>query len=208
MSYGWNGWPEAKKRSEETGMCARCEKHPVSGGTHFCISCRERATEYSQRRREFHKANGSCIQCGHKAMEGKTVCFRCSAKDQRRKTQVRRERKDLGICADCGKAPAAPGGMSCDACREKARARFRARYGSPAENLANGLCHTCGEIPPMEGRKSCEFCLAAAKAHAKRSYRDRIAAGKCGRCGGERDTKYQTCSSCLARKRANRAKKQ
>lgn len=59
------------------------------------------------------------------------------------------ERKAAGLCVRCGKAPAIVGKVQCVECREKDRARQRAKY-QPKRERWMGCDETCPEYCPYK----------------------------------------------------------
>lgn len=77
------------------------------------------------------REQGLCIQCGGKAIEGKSRCEFCKKKDkssrkpmtdeQRLAQRIKNNRrykdlKEKGLCVTCGKKPAKAGCVRCEEC--------------------------------------------------------------------------------------------
>lgn len=92
---------------------------------------------------------------------------------EERKKQIRdrgkaryQERKDAGLCVECGDRPPATGKVRCNDClrrnRNNARRSWQSRYRTMPKEMWGylGLCTTCGKHPQEDGRKVCKECLA------------------------------------------------
>ena len=128
---------------------------------------RQRDLARYRRRTEARRAAGLCLKCGKTESEPeRTLCAPCaekrSAGDRARNARLRAEgkprrdperakcyerergrrlhieRKAVGLCTGCGRAPARPGRTTCEPCAEKHRARDRARH---ARAKARGLAY-------------------------------------------------------------------
>ena len=67
-----------------------------------------------------------------------------------------------GLCTSCGKRPHIDGLMYCTECREKNRAKKRARFKNAMEQ---GICVRCMAV---KARKGYTMCLRCACAESKR----------------------------------------
>jgi len=68
-----------------------------------------------------HKAAGLCVRCGKPAISGKVLCENCRKISSSRVNERVQYLKSKGICYQCGKADARPGGVLCVACLLKRR---------------------------------------------------------------------------------------
>ena len=94
--------------------------------------------------------------------------------------RARRERARFdaaGVCYQCRRESVERGGL-CVGCRERKAERDRERKVRRA-----GLCYWC-PAPVEPGRRMCRACAALACAKSRRLRAERIAAGRCSRCGG------------------------
>ena len=71
-----------------------------------------------------------------------------------------------GLCTGCGKRPHIDGMMYCTECREKNRAKKRARFKNAVEH---GLCIRCMAAKARDGRTMCLRC-AVYEANRKSRY--------------------------------------
>lgn len=98
----------------------------------------------------------------------------------------------LNLCLTC-RQPKGTNKVSCDACMEKRRDRFKA---TRDRRLVEGLC-TCGKALET-GKKACRLCLDKIVRSAKKARAKFIKQGRCGNCGGE-VKKGVTCVTCNER---------
>ena len=94
--------------------------------------------------------------------------------------RARRERARFGaagVCYQCRRESVERGGL-CVACLERKAERDRAR-----KVRRVGLCYWC-PAPVEPGRRKCRACAALACEKSRRLRAERIAAGRCSRCGG------------------------
>lgn len=131
-------------------ICVVCGKQPAFHTYTMCPDCMERnanscanyqaknGAEYQAGRRvrlkrqyDQRKAAGICTKCGRRpAAPGRTKCRYCLEYDNavhrvksegRAVAQARIDRRDAGLCMDCGK-PAEPGYCFCEDCLVPRRA--------------------------------------------------------------------------------------
>lgn len=129
--------------------------------------------------------------------------------------QLRQQRLNAGLCADCGKVPYRPGRHNCESCGKRAAAYQKQVR---AARTKAGLCYRCGKNPPKERPESrgrpaknlmCDECTNKARIRQRERraandtlYERRKAAGLCASCGKERDSEqYVNCSDCRRRHR-------
>lgn len=117
----------------EEGNCPRCGKK-VEDRHYFCISCREKINKEKRERNRIKKLDGVCVYCGKTAMEGCSLCKKCSDKNKENSKRNYRknkeeilqksrntyeERKKKGLCVRCGKDKKGEYGRMCKSCRMK-----------------------------------------------------------------------------------------
>lgn len=138
----WRRMYHAIKRQErlDAGMCTRCGKNAPPEGRRICTDCllkikglyaakygaaqtalrateeyRRKISAYNRGRYERLVSEGICYICGRRpAAEGQRSCREC----RRKISEQRRERKEQGICLNCGKKHA-DGRVYCFSCRVK-----------------------------------------------------------------------------------------
>ena len=164
-----------------------------------------------RRRTEQRKALGLCPRCGVRPpASGRSLCDPCSgkrraserARDARRRAvgiprprnvaaERARDRQRTagriarGVCTKCGARRPEPGRRLCGACAVKRREHDRALY---AEARSRG---------ELYGGRDTEVKRKAGRAASARRRRNRIAAGRCTRCGQGSAPKGSTvCVSC------------
>ena len=99
------------------------------------------------------------------------------ATDRDRARRDRAECGARGICYSCRREPATNGGI-CAGCATAKRERSAERKVRRA-----GLCYWC-PAPALPGRRMCSTCADLACAKSRQLRAERIAAGRCSRCGG------------------------
>ena len=135
---------------------------------------REQCLERGRERREWYKAHGICIQCGHEeAVPGRLMCGEClyernahwwTVHTTEENTIYRRELyaryRAEGKCVECGR-PAVEGRCMCQSCREKHNRAGRRWRREHRVSKDPGLCKVreCQE-PKTEGRCWCAQHLA------------------------------------------------
>ena len=108
--------------------------------------------------------------------------------------QTRRyyERKNTGLCVDCGATPPETPYTRCRPCLEKRSGRDRAKR-------ANSICR-CGE--PTDGHAACRRCLDREAATARARRDERRAKGLCHQCGQNSvSPPFTACTSCRKKSR-------
>ncbi|MYA95028.1 MAG: hypothetical protein F4X91_01275 [Nitrospinae bacterium] len=159
------------------GLCVKCGKHPPTQDRSLCEACGERGRAAERERYARRKAAGDPY--GGRNPESR----RRMARERNRKR--RRERKEAGLCTNCGARPPVQDGTVCEACREARRAEERKLY---AERRAKGLCGRCGG-PTFAGAAQCGPCAALEEGRApkknaasRKRYADRRAKRLCVDC--------------------------
>ncbi len=91
---------------KNAGVCPKCRVNRVAEGHSACTSCLEKDTEKK-------RAERACMTSEQKRLE----YSKCN------QLRVKRHayRKAHGLCIYCGKQPATPNYVSCEACRAKKR---------------------------------------------------------------------------------------
>ena len=198
------------------GQCPNCGKRPPEPGRSQCEPCAEKDRAAGRARDARLRAAGKPRRDRDKARVA----------DRRRRRRQSAERREAGLCPECGKAPPAPESSLCASCGEERRATQRARYARGkaagklyggrkvetrrrigrersakrlAARLAAGLCPKCGERPPVEGGATCEPCREARRSFERERYAARRAAGLCGNCGGATLDGGSRCGPCAVR---------
>lgn len=96
------------------GLCNYCGKSIGAGGTmRRCAPCRLKYNEGQQQRRKGLRDKSACVDCGRKTKStkaGKSMCKKCSAKDNKRTRENKRSLKE-GVFL-------AYGGWKCNCCGE------------------------------------------------------------------------------------------
>lgn len=136
--------------------------------------------EQEKKNREYLKRTTRCISCSKRdayTIAGRSYCFDCAKKylkinaiyreshreDINKKNRtIRKERKESGLCVDCGKElPKNSSFTRCDICKAKRRSqkkKYDLKKGVNYPRGGNGICWTCNKEPAMEGKKLCETC--------------------------------------------------
>lgn len=125
-----------RKLWREQGRCTRCGAER-DGNWIMCAKCRaymsdlrRRNAEKAKRRRDELREAGKCTRCGETWAEpGRNWCKKCQKAHNERckgapyrmkQYERRKERKDAGLCIDCG-APTIDGKARCKRCIEMRR---------------------------------------------------------------------------------------
>ena len=203
------------------GLCPKCGKRPPEPERSQCGPCLEKDAAAGRARDARLRAAGM------------------PRRDQERATAYEREwrhrrvaeRREAGLCPECGEAPPEPERTVCAPCGEKRRAKARDRYARGkaagklyggrkvetrrrigrersakrlAARLAAGLCTSCGKRPSVEDGTTCEPCREARRAFERERYAERRAAGLCGSCGGPTLDGGSRCGPCAVRESERR----
>lgn len=167
------------KRRKENDLCVECGKKLDRAGA-LCSECLKKRSEYSRKNREFFKKNHLCTYCGKERVFGEDkTCFECRAKrskyraktteEQKRKAKeyknkLYKERRERGICTDCGKRKPMPRKTRCGICletRAEWQRKARARKNKPSAREyreVNHLCYFCGNPIDMDTGRICSVC--------------------------------------------------
>ena len=195
------------------GLCPRCGASPPAPDRTVCGPC-------ARKRNAASRVRDARLRTAGKPRRDPVRAREYERERSRKETAARHAE---GICTRCGKAPAAPGGASCEPCLEKRRADDRARYaaakaaglkygGKNVEakrrsgrakskrrqkaRLEAGLCIRCGKQQPSEGGTACTPCRDRRQAAKRLQYRERRTAGLCTRCGGPSLDGLSLCGPC------------
>jgi len=95
-------WAEKAAIKRASGICVKCSE-PAKPGYTKC-----------QRHLDARKRDGACRECG-KECPGLKTCPACSERSRLRKKELRRERREKGLCFRCG-MPAIPNNCQCETC--------------------------------------------------------------------------------------------
>ncbi len=155
---------------------------------------------YMQRRRKLAKKRWKCQTCFRRPVPpGKTVCAICTRAKSRQERRRMVERHAAGLCMRCGLVPATVRDRLCEDCEVK---RTTApSYGTNAtteRRAAENLCRDCGVVSCLD-KTRCAGCREIMAAKQKQRAEERIAAGRCYRCGKRPAPKKDprsACSSC------------
>lgn len=165
------------KQRKENGLCVLCGKKLDRKGIR-CISCNEEMNKYHRDTWAWRLEHKICPRCGKNDLLGdEKRCPECLAKsyDSCRKSKeklgaehcnevarkstnnVRKKRKEAGLCPRCGKRKPDNGFTTCGVCREKARNYMRTRHGycNNVSRFERGICYFCNN-PLKDGYKVCE----------------------------------------------------
>ena len=183
------------------GLCPRCGDRPPATDRTVCEPCADKRNRTGRAHDARLRAEGKPRRDPEKA--------RAAGRERDRRQRARRQAQ--GLCAKCGREPAAPALRLCERCAGKRREADRAHYeaaraegklyggrdpdakrrsaraGSRKRDNARrdaGLCTRCGRRPPIEGGTTCGPCRVARQAAERERYAARRAAGLCVRCGG------------------------
>ena len=207
------------------GMCPKCGKAPPAPGRSQCEPCLAKDAAAGRARDARLRAAGMPRRDPEKARVA----------DRARRERQAAERREAGLCPECGKAPPAPGRAVCEPCGEEQRAAARARYAKGkaegklyggrkvetrrrmgreksarrrAARLAAGLCTGCGKRPAAGDGTTCEPCREARRAFERERYAARRAEGLCGSCGGPTLDGGSRCGPCAVRETERRSPEQ
>ena len=118
---------------------------------------------------QWFKEHHICTHCRKEQAEaGKTLCLSCLIENRKYKSnkiysrerykELRQQRKDSGICVNCGVRPQTHG-LLCDKCYTTRKLRNeRNRSTIPrSERIGHDLCYICGS-PSIQNKCVCEKC--------------------------------------------------
>lgn len=121
--------------------------------------------------------------------------------------------RQRGICIVCQRERARPGGSLCEACRQKMKDYYYANVDKHREEgremyrwyRERGICVHCRCVRTDNGRAYCPDCARLMLKRRKDVVDRWRQAGKCVRCGGERDVEDRmTCTACLEKRKEYR----
>ena len=126
------------------GLCVRCGNSPPRLGRQTC----ECVTAYDAARKAKLRSEGRCVDCAAPiGILGTDRCAECSSYYSKRQKRRKKERKEKGMCPQCGKNPPSKGHRWCPECRTatreydaKVRGEVLAHYGA--------VCECCKESEP------------------------------------------------------------
>ena len=185
-----------RRRTEERrsmGLCIKCGRRRHSPERSLCESCLERGRIAERARYVRARAEGAAY--GGRCPESR----RRMARERNRRR--RHERREAGLCVNCGARPPVQGSTVCETCREERRAAERELY---AERRARGLCGRCG-AEVIDKASTCASCAARdikrrprKNAASRARYATRRALSLCVDCG-EASAGASRCAPCARR---------
>lgn len=139
-----------REKKKKLGKCASCSKQATKGV--FCDECSTRRRAKTNERRESLRVENKCIYCAKEIGDVRFAkCKECRGDRISKRNVTYYERKENGICTQCGKSEA-DGGIQCNACKEIAAKQDRGlrRKLKDAAYAAYGgyVCACCGETHP------------------------------------------------------------
>lgn len=150
--YNKRYYLDSKRFAIEHHLCTNCYKESAYGSGHTCLLCRAESAKRSQ------EIRNSMTEEQRKKRSKENVEY---------KRKVANERKEKGICTECGERKSINGRVRCGICLEKDRERHRLRKVLSNEDktknrqyrLKNHLCYNCG-IPLDKNNKNtvCDKC--------------------------------------------------
>ena len=120
------------------GLCPKCGKRPPEPERSQCGPCLEKDAAAGRARDERLRAAGMPRRDLEKAR---------IAERERRQRQTA-ERREAGLCPECGKAPPAPESSLCAPCGEERRTAARARYATFDSWEDVALAMAFARLPP------------------------------------------------------------
>lgn len=154
-------------------MCtvSGCERRAVSWK--MCAKHKLFAENSSNERLEAQYALGLCATrgCSNPPTDGTTLCAGHLEKKMLLEMERRAQRRDAGLCPECGGSPA-EGYIMCGDC-----IAIGNRFGrsARARNKADGVCiNGRSHGPAVPGRACCEACLTRNRERAREQYQRRL----------------------------------
>ena len=156
------------RNRKDNGLCPRCGKVLDRKG-HYCSECLEKTNQYTRESRAFARSMGFCPECKKEKLVGEEkICLKCSTRryankkpyteEQRirynkrlreKQNALYKQRREQGLCGECGKRNAEEGKSRCRICLNKNAETHRKRKYNQVNikeyRKENGLCYFCGE---------------------------------------------------------------
>ena len=159
-----------RKVRANNNLCTRCGK-PLDCDGKLCNDCRDYTRNYQKDRRDWYKSQGICPICGkNDIFEWEYSCIECKVKMQEynekhsemiceSQKNLRKRRREQGLCASCGKPSEKYRCPECAAKNGKKKKNQPPKY--TRENWKSNLqCAICGGEPLVPGKEVCEKCYA------------------------------------------------
>ena len=167
-------------------LCPRCGKVQPAPGLSVCEPCGEK-------RRAAGRARDARLRAASKPRRDPDRARTYGREHRRRLIE---ERLARGLCPKCGKQQPAPERSLCGSCGNKRREAERARY---VEAKARGALY---------GGRGVESKRRSARARSRRLRLQRLAEGRCTRCGANSSIEGRTvCEPCRETRRARERKR-
>ena len=155
LQYSRQWSRDSRKFAREHYLCTCCFKERTYGEERMCLLCKAKAYERRQKRKEAMTEE-----------EYKEFKLKYRDKDLEQKRKVKLERKENGLCVDCGKRKALNNRVRCGICLAKDRERHNLRNAmnrditkSKQYRLKNHLCYNCGTLLDKDNKNTvCNKC--------------------------------------------------
>lgn len=140
-----------REKKKRLGKCASCSKQATKGV--FCDECSARRRVKTNERRESLRVENKCIYCAKEIGDVRfSKCEKCRGRRSSKRNVTYYERKESGICAQCGKSET-DNSIQCEACKEVAAQQekvLRKKMKDAAYAAYGGyVCVCCGETNPL-----------------------------------------------------------
>lgn len=112
-----------QERYRREGRCIGCGSvdERTERGKCYCQVCHARQIKCQVQRQESRRSMELCILCGKPARDEGVLCVDCARRNTENAAVRYAELRRKGLCVTCGKNPARPGRIRCEACAEKQR---------------------------------------------------------------------------------------
>lgn len=166
LQYSRQWGKDSRKFALEHHLCTRCFKERTYGDERMCLLCKAKAYECRQKRKELMSEE-----------EYKEFKLKYRDKKVEQTKKVKLERKEKGLCVECGKRKAMNNRARCGICLAKDRERHNLKNAELKDStknrqyrLENHLCYTCGTHLDKNNKSTvCDKCHKIFSDGAKKS---------------------------------------
>lgn len=190
-----------RKKCKDNNICPSCGKKKDRDG-YYCTNCTQKHNERQAADKKYCIEHHICTVCRKERVYGTDrTCFECREKSNTRKenyseeqkerykkmsearnAEIRKLRKEKGICVACGKRKVKSGRVRCGICLDKDAERHRLKRIDDIKireyRKENHLCYFCGNPIENKEKQVCTSCSETFADYSNRASRNQYWRGQ------------------------------